>query len=220
MSRKWVCHVVLGVDVPERCGDAALGHHGVRLAQERLADEPDRRPAARLDRGAQPRAAGADDEDVVVVDPFGLHGQVAASKRMARVVEQARARASRTYTSASVTEKRLAQAQPMWLPLSVVSRCQSVYRDRAGARTRSSRARPPATWRSEWQDSEKPVRSSDVDEEDHARRAPAAHAARRESEAERVEPQEEQRDGGEVQEVAVEVLEDERERALHRSTCR
>ena len=48
--------VVLRVDVAERRGDAALGHHRVRLAEERLADE--RRLGAqrrRLDGGAQAR---------------------------------------------------------------------------------------------------------------------------------------------------------------------
>jgi hypothetical protein len=49
-------------------GHAALRHDGVRLAEERLADEADgdaRR--GRLDGGAQPGAARADDEDVVLV---------------------------------------------------------------------------------------------------------------------------------------------------------
>ena len=61
--------VVVGVDVPHRRRAAALGHHGVRLAEQRLGD--DRRPLAeqsRLDGGAQPGAARADDDDVVLVD--------------------------------------------------------------------------------------------------------------------------------------------------------
>ena len=60
--------VVLGPDVAERGGDAALGHHGVRLAEQRLAHEADR-DALRggLDGRAQPRAAGSDDDDVVLV---------------------------------------------------------------------------------------------------------------------------------------------------------
>ena len=56
------------VDVGERRGDAAFGHDRVRLAEERLAQQPD--PNARrrrFDRGAQPGAAGADDEHVVLV---------------------------------------------------------------------------------------------------------------------------------------------------------
>jgi hypothetical protein len=59
--------VVLRLDVAERRGDAALGHHRVRLAEEGLADEPHALPlGARLDRRAQARAARADDEDVVL----------------------------------------------------------------------------------------------------------------------------------------------------------
>ena len=59
---------VVGVDVAERRGDPALGHDRVRLAEQRLADEPDvgaRR--GRLDRGPQPGAARTDDQDVVGV---------------------------------------------------------------------------------------------------------------------------------------------------------
>ena len=68
VSRKWTFQLSLRLDVAERRGDAALGHHGVRLAEERLADEPDARPlGARLDRRPQPRAARADDEHVVLV---------------------------------------------------------------------------------------------------------------------------------------------------------
>ena len=60
--------VVAVVDVGQRRGHAALGHDGVRLAEQRLADEADRRARRRrLDGGAQPGAAGADDEDVVLV---------------------------------------------------------------------------------------------------------------------------------------------------------
>ena len=53
-----------------------------------------------------------------------------------------------------------------------------------------------------------------VDDEDHAPEAEPRSALRVERER-RVDPQEEQRDEREVQEVAVEVLEDERERRLH-----
>ncbi len=56
------------VDVGERRGDAAFGHHRVRLAEQRLADQAD--PHARrrrFDRGAQSGAARADDEHVVLV---------------------------------------------------------------------------------------------------------------------------------------------------------
>jgi hypothetical protein len=64
--------VVLGCDVAERRGDAALRHHGVRLSEEGLAH--DGRPGARragLDRGAEAGASGSDDDDVVVVRDGG-----------------------------------------------------------------------------------------------------------------------------------------------------
>ena len=79
--------LVGGVDVAERRGDAALGHHGVRLAEQRLADE--RRAGAerrRLDRGAHARAAGPDDDHVVVVR-LDLH-----RLEDPRIVEDARRR--------------------------------------------------------------------------------------------------------------------------------
>ena len=60
--------VVAFVDVGQRGRDAAFGHDGVGLAEERLADEADldaRR--RRFDGGAQSRAACADDEHVVLV---------------------------------------------------------------------------------------------------------------------------------------------------------
>ena len=53
--------VVAVVDVGQRGGDAALGHHRVRLAEERLADEADRDAGGGgLDRRPQPRSACAD----------------------------------------------------------------------------------------------------------------------------------------------------------------
>jgi hypothetical protein len=60
--------VVLRPDVTERRGDPALRHDRVRLAQERLADQPHRDALRRgLDRGTQPGAAGADHQNVVLV---------------------------------------------------------------------------------------------------------------------------------------------------------
>ena len=56
------------VDVGERRRDAPFGHDRVRLAEQRLADQPDLDAGRRrLDRRAQSRAAGADDEYVVLV---------------------------------------------------------------------------------------------------------------------------------------------------------
>ena len=54
------------VDVRHRGGHAALGHDGVGLAEQRLADQPDLHAGGRrLDRGAEARPAGADHEHVV-----------------------------------------------------------------------------------------------------------------------------------------------------------
>ena len=48
--------------------NAAFSHNGVRFSKQRFADETNRRPAVRrFDRRAQPRAAGADHEHVVLV---------------------------------------------------------------------------------------------------------------------------------------------------------
>ena len=57
---------VAGVRVGERRRHPALGHHRVRLAEQRLAHEADRHALlGRLDRRAQPCTTGPDDEDVV-----------------------------------------------------------------------------------------------------------------------------------------------------------
>ena len=56
-------------DVAHGRGDAALGHHGVGLAEQRLADEADVRAGfLGRDRRAQPGPTGTDDEDVVRAD--------------------------------------------------------------------------------------------------------------------------------------------------------
>jgi hypothetical protein len=64
---------VVGVDVAHGGGDAALGHDGVRLAEERFRDDPDREAAlGGRDRRPQPRAAGADDQDIVLAHLVAL----------------------------------------------------------------------------------------------------------------------------------------------------
>ena len=66
VSRKVDLPRIVRRDVPERGRDAALGHDGVGLAEQRLADEPDVGTGGLgLDRGAQAGPAGADDQDVV-----------------------------------------------------------------------------------------------------------------------------------------------------------
>ncbi len=55
------------VDVGQRGGHAALGHDGVRLAEQRLADEPHADALRRgLDGRPEAGAARADDDDVVL----------------------------------------------------------------------------------------------------------------------------------------------------------
>ena len=72
--------VVAIVDVRERRCDAAFGHHGVGLAQERLADQTDGHARGRrLDGRPQAGAAGADDEHVVVVCLVFGHHQILTS---------------------------------------------------------------------------------------------------------------------------------------------
>ena len=79
------------VDVGERRGDSALGHHGVRLAEERLAHQAHRDARCRrLDRRAQARAAGADHQHVVLVRLVpGGHAQKILQSRITPI-EQSR----------------------------------------------------------------------------------------------------------------------------------
>ena len=59
--------VVATVDVAQSRRHAALGHHGMRFAEQRLADDPGVETAARaLDGGAQTCPTGADDDHVVL----------------------------------------------------------------------------------------------------------------------------------------------------------
>ena len=58
--------IVAIVHIRQRRRDAAFGHDGVRFAEKRFANQPDRNARRRrFDRRAQSRAAGADDEHVV-----------------------------------------------------------------------------------------------------------------------------------------------------------
>jgi hypothetical protein len=64
---------VVRVHVAHRGCDAALGHDGVRLAQQALGHYPDREVLLRGgDRGPKTRAAGADDQDVVLAHLIAL----------------------------------------------------------------------------------------------------------------------------------------------------
>ena len=59
VSRKWICQVSARGDVAEGRGHAALGHHRVGLAEQRLADEPDVAPGARASIAARSPAPPA-----------------------------------------------------------------------------------------------------------------------------------------------------------------
>ena len=58
---------VVVLDVGERGGHAALGRAGVRAGRVELRDDGGAGVRPGLDRGAHPRAPGADDDDVVLV---------------------------------------------------------------------------------------------------------------------------------------------------------
>ena len=78
--------VVALVDMGHCGGDASFGHDRVGLAEERLADQPDRCPAFRgLDRRPQPGPARTDHEDVVGILLGGgavIHRRIAGSTRI------------------------------------------------------------------------------------------------------------------------------------------
>src|SRR5262249_41474063 len=113
--------VVLGPDVAHRRGDAALGHDGMRLAQERLADEADRHALRRsLDGRAQPGAAGADHQDVVLVRLVALVGhQMILRSRMTPIETR------RMYRSVRPTLKSESHAYTGCRSLSRVMKCQT-----------------------------------------------------------------------------------------------
>src|SRR5712692_478525 len=103
-----VCTPVIGsVDVSHRGRDAALSHDRVRFAQQRLAHDAHARALGqRFDCRAQPRAARADDQNVVLVS-FVFFGH----SNLKSVIAPDATR--RMYRSANPTENRLSQAKSM-----------------------------------------------------------------------------------------------------------
>jgi choline dehydrogenase-like flavoprotein len=75
VAREMDLPAVAIVGVGERRRHPALGHHGVRLPEERFADEGHAHTLPRgLDGGAEPGSAGADDQDVVGMRLEAVHG--------------------------------------------------------------------------------------------------------------------------------------------------
>ena len=132
------------LDIGQRRRHAAFGHHRVRLAQQRLADQADfdarRQPR---DRRAEPSPAGADDDDVVLMGLDGRHARVYAFGQnvMAGLLMSPRPSA-RTYMSAATTEMRLAHAHTEWRTLRMVTFSHIVCRVRA-CRVHEKQSKPP-----------------------------------------------------------------------------
>ena len=71
--------VVALVDVGQGGSDAALRHHRMRLAQQRLADQPDPGVLGGLDGGPEARPSRADDQHVVLHRPVLGHQKILQS---------------------------------------------------------------------------------------------------------------------------------------------
>ena len=75
--------IVAIIDIGERSGDPALGHDGVRFAEQTFANHPDRNARGRSFNGrAQSRAAGADDEHVVLECFIFGHGRLRRNRQI------------------------------------------------------------------------------------------------------------------------------------------
>ena len=99
--------VIGGVHIGHRCRDSAFRHDGVSLAEKRLANHAHLRALRQgSEGGSQARAAGADDQYIVVV------GFVFCAHKSLRSVIAPLA-TSRTYKSVRPTVIRLIQAYSM-----------------------------------------------------------------------------------------------------------
>ena len=108
-----------GIDVGHGRGDSALGHHRVSFAEQRFADDANRRALGqRFDGRAQAGAARADDQYIVFVGlkfrRILVHRQNSLTSWMAPLATM------RMYRSVRPTQNRLIQANSMWRSLSTV----------------------------------------------------------------------------------------------------
>ncbi len=218
--------VVLRVDVAHRRGHAALGHHRVGLAEQRLADEGHPQPALLgLDRRPQPGAAGADHDHVVLVR-LVLGHLFSGSSRPRRLAARPTAPRPGLEVEARVVERpggdqpdvgsvratktRLAQANFMWLALRGVTSFQSRCRigcfgevlQLASAEVPAGVARQAVAPQERGVDAED--RGAEAD-------APAGRVARLAEGHDRVDRQDHVEGQAEVEEPPVDVLQDQRQ---------
>ena len=217
VSWKWTRQLSSGSTLPERRRDPALGHHRVRLAEQRLADE--RGPRAVLGRGdrrAQAGAARADHEHVVL---RGARGPLRRSSgRGTRRPRRAGCRGRST-----PTPTRLTQAHCMCRPLRTRDATpQPVPRPRRG---RAREAVEPAADQVAKRVAAEREQRQQHDVGEHDQRAEARRRTRSEPSAvaeqertDRVVPEEAEHDRRQVEEEAVDVLQDERERWSRRGS--
>ena len=202
--------VVAIVHVAHRRGDAALGHDRVGLAEQRLADEADRHAGGRrLDRRAQPGAAGADDEDVV-----GMRG-VHRHQYQPQVGEHAH----RAEPHVEVGAHHGEEAAPREQLVAAVQRADAGVGAIADRRLRHL-VQPPADDVAQHVAAPRVAREQhDVDGQDDGAEADAeaCHAGGRVGEPHRqpdVIGEKRDEDEGDPHEEAVDVLQDQRKRAL------
>ena len=192
-----------------RRGESALGHHRVRLAQQRFAYHAHFRALRqRLDRSPEARAARADDQHVVFVGfVFGVRGH---SSRMSFIAPLA---TSRMYRSVRPTEIMLTHAQNMWCSFSFVTPCHAVWRGPPATEQEKQSSLPPTRWRSEWQENVYVV-SRTMFTSITSVPTPIPNLPSKSKCHDRVVPEEHDEYHRDVEEIAVHILQDERKRRL------
>ena len=207
VSRKCGCQPSSLSTIRQSRREAAFGHHRVRLAQQRFADDADARSLReRFDRGSQPRAARADNQHIVFVSFVrGSH-----RSRMSLIAPEA---TRRMYKSVSPTAIMLTQAQNMWCSLSFVTPCQAECRGTPSVAHEKQSSLPPT--RLSQRMAGKCVDRQQDDVHQHHQRAHADAELPAEIKGhDRVVPEERHEDHRDVKEIAVHILQDERKRRL------